>query len=74
MLVEGTHKQIETTGKQFSQTIEVGKNFYKGSFEVALWGKKVDKKDCTIENCYWCKKNGFHLDELLDYKTGYFNH
>ena len=71
LLMQGTHKQIEITEENFSKSIEAGKLFYKGSFEIALWGKRIEKKDCTLEDCYWCNKNGFHLDELLDYKTGY---
>ena len=41
-----------------------------GSFEIAIWGTKVPKVDCTLEYCHWCKVNGFHLDNLLIYKTG----
>lgn len=46
---------------------------FNASYEIALWGKKVLQKDCLIPDCYWCGKNGFHLDELLFYQTGYFN-
>jgi len=46
---------------------------YNSSYEIALWGKKIYQKDCTVKNCYWCKTNGFHLDEFLFYQTGYFN-
>jgi len=71
LMKQGTHKQIELSTDKFSHFIDIGKTFYNGSFEIALWGTKVEQKDCTIENCFWCNKNGFHLDELLDYKTGY---
>ena len=41
-----------------------------GSFEIAIWGEKVPKVDCTLEYCHWCKVNGFHLDDLLIYQSG----
>ncbi|MEO0072640.1 MAG: hypothetical protein ABIK10_04245 [candidate division WOR-3 bacterium] len=46
---------------------------YRYSYELAFWGKKILAKDCKIKDCYWCKTRGYHLDELIFYKTGYFN-
>jgi hypothetical protein len=72
LLEYGTHKQIEIKKAQFKEAMELGKTFYSGSFEVALYGKKVEREDCWEKGgCYWCKKNGFHLEEPLEYKSGY---
>ncbi len=69
-LKEGEHFQIEINEQRTSRAVKVGPRFRGGSFEAALWGKKVMKADCTIPSCYWCAKNGFHLDEMLFYKSG----
>ncbi len=69
-LREGEHQQIELNGETWGKVVKIGKKFSGGTFEAAIWGKKVMKSDCTIEDCYWCSKNGFHLDELLAYKSG----
>ena len=71
-LKDGEHQQIELTGETPNRVVKVGKKFVGGSFEAALYGKKVLRTECTIEDCYWCAKNGFHLDELLVYKAGSF--
>jgi hypothetical protein len=73
-LKDGEHQQLELNGETSDKVIKVGKKFVGGSFEAAVWGKKVYKNECTIEDCYWCGKNGFHLDELLVYKSGTFSY
>jgi hypothetical protein len=71
-LKEGEHFQIELNSDRNDKSVNVGQKFLGGSFEAALWGKKVPRADCTIPNCYWCARNGFHLDEMLLYKSGVF--
>lgn len=71
LLTEGKHFQIELKDKKFSEEIKLGEYFYNGSFEIAIWGKKVLKSECQLQDCYWCKTNGFHLDELLGYSSGF---
>ncbi|MBM4167033.1 MAG: hypothetical protein FJ218_08990 [Ignavibacteria bacterium] len=72
VLGQGIHKQIEIKKTPFKETIELGKNVYSGSFEIALYRKKIEREDCAEDSgCYWCKRNGFHLEELLEYKNGY---
>ncbi len=66
----GRHSYVTLTKGRFSQEITVDNSLLGGSFEVAVWGKKVDKVDCTRDYDYWCKKFGFHLEELLVYKSG----
>lgn len=71
-LKEGEHFQIELNSDRTGKTVRVGPKFVGGSFEAALWGKKVPRADCSIPQCYWCAKNGFHLDDLLYYTSGIF--
>ncbi|KPL07447.1 hypothetical protein AMJ86_04490 [bacterium SM23_57] len=66
----GRHSFMELKRGTFRHEIQVDDELLGGSFEFAIWGKKVDKLDCTLDYCYWCKKYGFHLDELLVYKSG----
>ncbi|MCS7258313.1 MAG: hypothetical protein NZ601_02960 [candidate division WOR-3 bacterium] len=78
-LTEGYHlvKEIKPAPKDSFRTMialsETGTKNYNNSYEIAFWGKKILAKDCKIKDCYWCKTRGYHLDELLFYKTGYFN-
>ncbi len=71
-LREGEHQQLELNGETSDKVVKVGKKYSGGSFEAALWGRKVMQNECTIEDCYWCGKSGFHLDGLLAYKAGAF--
>ncbi len=69
-ILDGDHSVEEVSEGPFEINISLDNRFLGGSFEVALWGTKVDKVDCTIDDCYWCEVNGFHLDDLLVYKSG----
>jgi len=69
----GRHSHIELENGHLSHEIQVDQPLLGGSFEVALWSEKVDKVDCTLDYCYWCKVNGFHFSELLVYKSGLLN-
>lgn len=71
-LKDGEHQQVELNGETANKVVKVGKKYSGGSFEAAVWGKKVMQNECTIEDCYWCANKGFHLDELLVYKSGTF--
>ncbi|MBZ0266181.1 hypothetical protein K8I28_16105 [bacterium] len=66
----GSHNFVEVKKGTFEQEIVVNQRFLDGSFEVGLWGKKIDKVDSTDEYNYWDKMFGFHVDELLVYKSG----
>lgn len=73
-LTEGLHLYSEVNVGKFSETIEIDKKFYGGSYEIAFWGKKLTSEDCKNDDCkYWIKKRGFYFDQLNFYKTGYFN-
>ncbi len=67
---DGKHTTMQLSEGEIYHEISVDSSFLDGSFEAALWGKKVNKVDCTLEYCYWCKVNGYHLDDLQAYKSG----
>jgi hypothetical protein len=69
----GRHSSVTLKKGEFSQTIKVDQPLLGGSFEFAIWGKKVDKVDCTLDYCYWCKVNGYHFEDLIVYKSGLLN-
>ncbi len=69
----GRHSHITLKKGEFSQEISVDQPLLGGSFEFAIWGKKVDKVDCTLDYCYWCKVNGYHFEDLIVYKSGLLN-
>jgi hypothetical protein len=69
----GRHTQETLPKGEFSRVIQIDQPLLGGSFEVALWKNKVDKIDCTLDYCHWCKVNGFHFDELISYKSGLLN-
>lgn len=73
---EGHHIIREISKGNFQEEIVLDSNLakqYNVSYEIALWGKRVSEKNCKIKDCYWCKTNGFHLDDIKFYTSGYFN-
>ncbi len=72
-LTGGRHSHITLQKGEFSQEITVDQPLLGGSFEFAIWGKKVDKVDCTLDYCYWCKTYGYHFEDLIVYKSGLLN-
>lgn len=66
----GRHSVIELKKGDIRQEISIDPALLGGSFEFALWGSKVSKVECHRDYCYWCKVNGFHLDESLAYASG----
>jgi len=69
----GRHSNVTLNKGSFSQEINVDQPLLGGSFEFAIWSKKVDKVDCTLDYCYWCKANGFHFEDIVLYKSGLLN-
>lgn len=67
---EAEHKIEPLKEGDFYKAPFIDSRFIGGTYEVALWSKKVERKDCTIQGCQWCKKNGFHMEGRLDYKWG----
>lgn len=66
----GTHSFVEVKKGEFSQEILIPTEFLGGSFEVGLWRTKVDKVDSNDEYNYWDKMFGFHVEDLVVYKSG----
>jgi len=69
-VIGGRHSFLELKKGDFRHEIQVDMDLLGGSIEFAIWGKRVEKVSCTKDYCYWCKKYGFHLDNLLVYKSG----
>ncbi|NOZ08314.1 MAG: hypothetical protein GXO91_05500 [FCB group bacterium] len=67
---DGTHRTVRITDHLISMEIPIEEKFLDGSFEVALWEKQVDKVDCTLDYCYWCKRFGRHSEGMLAYSSG----
>ncbi|MEW6282208.1 MAG: M23 family metallopeptidase, partial [Candidatus Eremiobacterota bacterium] len=67
---EGKHAVRKVDGGTFSSRQTIGSQFRGGTYEVALWQKRVPRNACTVQNCAWCRRNGFHMDGLLLYRTG----
>ncbi len=66
----GRHSVIEVKKGDIRQEITIDPALLGGSFEFALWGTKIAKVDCRRDYCYWCKMNGYHVDESLAYSSG----
>ena len=69
----GRHSNISLNKGSFSQEINVDQPLLGGSFEFAILSHKVDKVDCALDYCYWCKANGFHFEDIVLYKSGLLN-
>ncbi|MDQ7779027.1 MAG: hypothetical protein RDV41_04885 [Planctomycetota bacterium] len=67
---EATHEIPPAPAAAFSTSVDVPVALCGGTYEVALWRTKVDKKDCKRENCQVCSAKGFHVEGLLAYEFG----
>lgn len=69
---EGRHvvEQVNTT---FGRVFKVPRNLEGGTFEVALWRSKIPTAQCKIPGDPWCKRNGFHMEGMLSYRSGQLN-
>ncbi len=69
-----------TQGIHSNETLPAGQVFYKrfplnntvaGTFEVAVWGKKIPKNMAIDPNNFFAKKWGFVLDQQKCYLSGW---
>lgn len=51
------------------QTFSVSSSYAGGTFEVALWEKRVPRSACKSQ-CSWCAANGCHMEGLRAYGSG----
>lgn len=68
-LKEGSHEIVQVSNA-FTKTWEIPEKFYQGSFEIALWGNRVMKNRCGSNDCFLCRRFGYHLDTMLDFCSG----
>ena len=66
---DGRHLVRSVRTGPFRETFSTSA-FHGGTYEVALWGRKVLKKDCHIEGCQFCARYGYHMDDMLLYRSG----
>lgn len=66
----GTHRFIELGKGSFSREVSIESQFLGGSFEAALWASKVMKVDSDEKYSYWDKMFGFHVEDIIAYKSG----
>ncbi|MBI3270022.1 MAG: hypothetical protein HYZ53_13430 [Planctomycetes bacterium] len=68
---DGDHALVPVGRGPFLESFPVGTSFQGGSFEVALWRRKVDKRDCrTPGGCPTCRAVGYHVEGQLGYRAG----
>lgn len=53
-----------------AEVFPVSREYLNGSFEVALWEKRVPQSSCGSSPCSWCKVNGFHMNGMRSYTSG----
>ena len=72
-------------GVHLNETVQPGQSFIKkyflkdannnditgGTYETALWGKKIPRKEATDPNNFFCKKWGFCFVQQKSYTTGW---
>ena len=66
----GIHRFIELEKGSFSREVSIESQFLGGSFETALWATKVHKVDSTEEYSFWDKMFGYHVEDIIAYKSG----
>jgi len=62
---EGFHAITPVQGS-FSRSWDVPGKYFEGMFDVALWGRKVNRNACREPDCFCCEKFGYHLEDLID--------
>ena len=55
---------------QLMERLALAGSFRGGTYEVALWDRKVPKSSCHTKGCKWCPINGYHMDGLRAYSSG----
>ncbi|MGE0494566.1 MAG: urea transporter [Vulcanimicrobiota bacterium] len=66
---DGRHLVRSLKSGSFRETFSTSA-YHGGTYEVALWGRKVLKKDCQLEGCQFCPRYGYHMDDMLLYRSG----
>lgn len=69
-VTEGKHVAVPVKKGEFRMQFPVDSTFFGGSFEVASWEKRVDKTQCRLDYCHFCKTLGGHLEGLVQYRSG----
>lgn len=70
LINQGSHTAAHVAST-FSQAWKVPAGFEGGTYEVVLWTRRVPKSQCKLHNDPWCRRNGFHMEGMLVYRTGY---
>ncbi len=75
-LVQGVHSYAtvgpgESVTKKYTLKDANGDAILAGTYEVALWGKKIPKEQAADPNYYFCKKWGFVFDQEKAYTSGW---
>ena len=75
-LVQGVHANAavgagESVTKKYALKDTEGDAILSGTYEVALWGKKIPKEQAADPNYYFVKKWGFVFDQQKAYLSGW---
>jgi hypothetical protein len=68
----GSSQVLALKRGQNSHDINISPSLNYGTFEVAVWTKKLTKKECG-QNDEACRKNGYKLTGMTSYLWGYLN-
>lgn len=70
---EGNHLIEEVQKGEFLNKYPIAADYINGVYEVSLFKSRQFKNQCRIikGGCYFCNKWGYHLTDLLAYKTGF---
>lgn len=66
----GTSQVLPLKRGQSTQEISVAPSFKDGTFEAAVWTKKLSKEECEPSD-EACRKNGYRLTGMNSYMWGY---
>jgi hypothetical protein len=67
---DAVHKVVEIKKDEFKFDLPVPANCIGGKYSLAVWVSRIEKKKCAVQDCKWCKKNGFHMDGSLASREG----
>ncbi len=68
--VENVNMVVPVEQGRATTEIPVEARFKNGTFEAAVWGRKLSQKECAADDAA-CRRNGYKLAEMQAYVWGY---
>ena len=69
---DGRHLAFPIKQGKWIKEIPVEPQYKNGTFEIAIWGKRIPKEKCAEDDAF-CQEHGFRLEGMYSYAWGYLS-